>query len=85
MNSITLLSQDAQHTKPISRTDCPVTKQARIDALIAALRRVEKETRGYDSMSLIGGVNGMAAKALSIDYDASIGVVRLARSTRRGG
>ena len=62
--------------KPIKRTGRPVTKQARIDALLVALRRVEKETRGYDGMSLIGGVNSMAAQALSADYDASIGVAR---------
>lgn len=66
----------AQHIKPITKIGRPITQRARIAALLAALRRIEKETRGYDGMSLIGGVSVMAAEALSADYDASIGVVR---------
>lgn len=43
-------------------------KQRLIDGLTEALRRIERETRGYDPMSMIGGISRIAAEALLLAH-----------------
>lgn len=44
-----------------------MTKQARIDALSAALSKISQQTKGYDSYSQIGCLHDIAHNALIAD------------------